>query len=177
MNDQQIVRGVARRDETAIRCAMDKYGRLLWSVAASVLGHEAPTADIEECVADVFIYFWQHAEAFDPGRGNLKTWLAVVARSRAVDRRRQLLRREEVSLDQERLAESLQREEGLDAETREALCRAVDALEERDREILLRRFAWGQKPREIALALGLPVKQVENRLYRSKQKLRAWMSQ
>ena len=28
-----------------------------------------------------------------------------------------------------------------------------------------------------ALALGLTVKQVENRLYRSKQKLRTWMSQ
>ena len=177
MNDQQIARGVARRDENAIRWAMDRYERLLWSVAASVLGREAAAADIEECVADVFIYFWQHAEAFDPGRGNLKTWLAVVARSRAADRRRQILRREEVSLDQERLAENLQREEGLDAETREALCRAVEALEEPDREILLRRFAWGQKPREIALALGLTVKQVENRLYRSKQKLRAWMSQ
>ena len=50
---------------------------------------------------------------------------------------------------------------------------AVDALGEPDREILLRRYYFGQKPREIAAALGLDKKQVDNRLYQTKRRLRA----
>ena len=54
----------------------------------------------------------------------------------------------------------------------EELLEAVSTLEEPDRQILIRRYEYGQKPREIALALGLSVKQVNNRLYRAKRKLR-----
>ena len=50
---------------------------------------------------------------------------------------------------------------------------APDALTEPDREILLRRYYFGQKPREIAAALGLDKKQVDNRLYQTKRRLRA----
>ena len=49
----------------------------------------------------------------------------------------------------------------------------MDALEEPDREIIIRRYYRDEKPRAIARALDLPVKQVENRLYRAKAKLRA----
>lgn len=49
----------------------------------------------------------------------------------------------------------------------------MDALAEPDREILLRRYYFGQKPREIAAALGLDKKQVDNRLYQTKRRLRA----
>ena len=55
----------------------------------------------------------------------------------------------------------------------QALREVLDALGEPDREILLRRYCWDQKPREIAAALDLPVKQIDNRLYRTKQSLRA----
>ena len=49
---------------------------------------------------------------------------------------------------------------------------AVKALDEPNREILIRRYYYDQKPRQIALALGLTVKQVDNSLYRSKCLLR-----
>ena len=41
------------------------------------------------------------------------------------------------------------------------------------REIILRRYYRDEKPRAIARALGLSVKQVDNRLYRAKAKLRS----
>ena len=64
----------------------------------------------------------------------------------------------------------------LAGERRAALRAAVDALGEPDREILLRRYYFGQKPREIAAALGLDKKQVDNRLYQTKRRLRASVS-
>ena len=53
------------------------------------------------------------------------------------------------------------------------LIAAIHALGEPDREIILRRFYYRQKPKEISLALDLPIRQVENRIFRAKQKLRA----
>ena len=61
-------------------------------------------------------------------------------------------------------------------EARQALRAAVDALGEPDREILIRRYYYNQKPREIALALDMRVKQVDNRLYQTKRKLREALS-
>lgn len=177
MNDEKLLRALRRGDEGAIDTLMRRYARLLWSVASAVLGDAASEADIEECVADVFVRLWREPEKYDPDRGSLRSWLCLVTRCRAVDRLRELTRRGEAPLDETLPA----REPDLDdllagEEAKRQLAAAVDALDERDREILLRRYCREQKPKEIALALGVPVKQVENRLYRSKQALRRALS-
>ena len=64
----------------------------------------------------------------------------------------------------------------LQEETKRELAAAVNALTDVERDILIRRYYYDQKPREIAKALDLPIKQVENHLYRSKQKLRKAIS-
>lgn len=60
----------------------------------------------------------------------------------------------------------------LKEETRRALIAAINALGEPEREILIRRYYYEQKPKEMALALDMNVKQVDNRLYQTKLKLR-----
>ena len=62
-------------------------------------------------------------------------------------------------------------------ENREELQEALAELTEEEREILLRRYVYQQKPKEMAVALGLSVKQIENRLYRIKAKMRKQMEQ
>ena len=56
---------------------------------------------------------------------------------------------------------------------RMVLGQLLKALDRQQREIIIRRYYRDEKPRAIARALDLPVKQVENRLYRAKAKLRA----
>ena len=177
MKDEKIIEAIRRGDETAIDHVITKYSRLLWSVAGAVLKNAASEQDVEECVADVFIYLWQHPEKYDPGRGGLRSWLSVVARTRAIDRYRELSRRDVVPLDDTVLVRQLGVMEGILAEEeKRALAAAVKALGESDREILLRRYYYDQKPREIALAMDMPVKHVENHLYRTKKRLRETIS-
>lgn len=177
MNEEKLIGAIRRRDEAAIHAAIDKYSRLLWKVAEAALGDAGTAQDVEECVADAFIRLWQAPEQYDPQRGSLKTWLSIVARSRALDRRRALLKQSTVPLEeavpfhQIGLADRL-----LAQDDRRTLAAAVRALEEPDREILVRRYYHDQKPRQIALALGLTVKQVDNHLYRTKRKLRDTLS-
>lgn len=96
----------------------------------------------------------------------------MIARSRAIDRYRQLVKRQTVSMEETLLqTEMIPEAPGLGEETRAALMQALEQLTEPDREILLRRYYFDQKPEEIAKAIGLTVKQVEKRLYRTKRRL------
>lgn len=173
MKDEVIIAAISAGDPGGMAACMKQYARLLWPIASAVLSSVGSEQDVEECVADAFIYLWEHPEKFDPSRGKLKTLLCVVARSRAVDRYRVLRRRQTVSLEETVLADSFGMQEALlEVETRKELAAAVQALGEPGREILIRRYYDNQKPREIALALNMSVKQVDNSLYRSKRQLR-----
>ena len=173
MSAEKIINAIKNGDEAAIAQVIDKYSRLLWSVASAVLKNVGQEQDVEECVADVFISLWQQPEKYDAGRGGLRTWLCIKTRSRALDRYREISRRSALPLEEAVAAQVLGAEELVGTEeTKRELASAIDTLALREREILIRRYYYEQKPREIALALGIPVKAVDNSLYRAKRKLR-----
>ena len=177
MNDVQTIMSIRNRSEATINEVITKYSKLLWSVSGAVLNNIGSAQDIEECVADAFIYLWEHPDKFDPERGKLKTWLSVIARTQAINRCREIARRNAISIENSDFADKIGVfDRILQEETRETLFAAINTLNEPDREILVRRYYYQQKPKEIALALDMKVRQVDNRLYQIKLKLREILS-
>lgn len=177
LNDEKIITAIKKRNEATINEIITKYSKLLWSVAEAVLSHVGSVQDVEECVADTFIYLWEHPEKFDHQRGKLKTWLSIVARTQAVNRYREITKRNTLPLEDADFVDQLDVADSvLEVETRQALLAAVNALGEPDREILIRRYYYDQKPKEIALALDMSVKQIDNRLYQTKRRLREMLT-
>lgn len=184
MNDKKIISAIADRDERMLAFVVKKYSKLLWKIAASILINAASAQDVEECVADVFIYLWQYPEKYDPDKAKLSSWLSVIARSKAVDSYRRIIRKREISMEEivvESLGyaennvaygESYSREE---EHFMEKLRICIEGLDEREKELVIRRYYYEQKPAEIAVALDMPKKQVENKLYYVRQKLRKMM--
>ena len=173
MNDQQIYEAIKARDASAINYTMNKYAKLLWKIADGILSQAASEQDVEECVADVFIYLWNHPERYDPQRGKLKTWLTIITRTKAIDRFRTLSRHQTIELDETILSNDLDIADAIIVRDEcKTLSKVVDTLEEPEHEIILRRYYYNQKPKEIALAMNYSVKQIENYLYRAKLKLR-----
>ena len=180
LNDKKIISAITARDERMLAFVVKKYSKLLWKIAASVLINAASVQDVEECVADVFIYLWQYPEKYDPDKAKLSSWLSVIARSKAVDSYRRIIRKREISMEEivvESLgfAEIAADDEIEERYSREKLQLCIEGLNEKEKELIIRRYYYEQKPAEIAVALDIPKKQVENRLYYVRQKLRKMM--
>ena len=175
LNDKKIISAITARDEQMLAFVVQKYSKLLWKIAASILINAASVQDVEECIADVFIYLWQHPEKYDPDKAKLSLWLSIVTRSKAVDRYRRIIRKREVSME-EIVTESLGYNAAMTAdEEKEEILSCIDGLDEKEKDLIMRRYYYEQRPAEIAVALDLSKKQVENRLYYIKQKLKKLM--
>lgn len=88
--EEELVRRVRSGDAGALAAVYDRHADRLFTVAYAVLGSDADAAEVTE---DVFLQFWNGADAFDPGRGSLRAWLSTMARTRAIDRLRSEKRR------------------------------------------------------------------------------------
>ena len=177
MNDITAITGIKKREERAINEIIIKYSKLLWPIVSAVLKNVGNEQDVEECVADVFIDLWENPYKYEAERGTLKTWLCMVARCKAIDRYRALSKHSTVPLEGAMMVGRMGMQDALmKEETKRELVAAVNALADVEKDILIRRYYYEQKPREIAKALDLTLKQVENHLYRSKQKLRKAIS-
>jgi RNA polymerase sigma-70 factor (ECF subfamily) len=70
------------RDPEQFSRAYDEHHRHVYATAQRVLGDHALAGDV---VQDVFLRLWRRPHAFDAARGDLGTYLRMMARSRAVD--------------------------------------------------------------------------------------------
>lgn len=175
LNDKKMISAIIKRDEQMLAFVIQKYSKLLWKITVSILLNVSSVQEVEECVADVFIFLWQYPEKYNPDRAKLSSWLSMIARSKAVDRYRSLIKNKEISME-EIIVESLgYAEVKTSDEDKEELLFYIAELDEKEKELIVRRYYYEQKPAEIALALDIPKKQIENRLYYAKQKLkRCW---
>ena len=174
LNDKAIIAAIKDRDEAIMGQVIQQYTKLLWSITGRIMAGIGSVHDQEECVADVFIHLWEKPYTFDPQRGTLKVWLSIIARTKAIDCCRELVRQQTLPLEETALVDRIDLSEHvIRGETQHRLLTAICDLKEPDREIFIRRYYDQQKPREIARAMGINVKQVENHLYQAKQKLRA----
>jgi RNA polymerase sigma-70 factor (ECF subfamily) len=172
-NDEQIRNRLLTKDEKALELLIDKYHKLLWLIVESTLRGIGKPEDIEECVSDVYIRFWRKPSAFDPDRGTIKTYLSVMAKSMAINRYKAIVKRYEATGN---ITENIYTEDISDIVCREEingkLLDAIFGLREPDSEIFIRRYIFGEKASAVASRLGMDTKDVENRLYRGKKKLK-----
>ena len=173
MDEKRLQELIFAGDAEAYIHIMETYNKLLWVIVGGILSGVGTSEDIEECISDVYLNLWQNPAAFNSEKGTLKTFLAVIAKRRALDKYRKLTRVKIVELDEavcladDDLFEYVAQQE-LNAE----LYQAIRLLKEPDKEILTRRYFFDEKPSAIADKTCLPLKEVENRLYQSKSKLR-----
>ncbi len=93
-SDDDLAHGLHEHNPEALETLISRYSRELFYFIRLVLDGIGVAQDAEECVNDLFVAAWQEIASFDPGRGTLRTWLTMRAKYIALDRRRQLCRRQ-----------------------------------------------------------------------------------
>lgn len=86
-NDVDIVARLVDGDKEGLVCLYDEYAGLIYGIALRVLRNAAAAEDV---VQEVFLQLWRNPASFDPKRGRLAPWLAVITRHKAVDSLRKL---------------------------------------------------------------------------------------
>lgn len=97
-SDEDLARRLQERDLDAFETLIARYSREIFYFIRIVLDGVGVAQDAEECVNDLFITVWQEIDSFDSERGTLHTWLTMRAKFIALDRRRQLCRRQSLHI-------------------------------------------------------------------------------
>lgn len=167
---------IKKREDAAFNQLIAEYSKLLWAIGSRMAATNAKTTqmDLEEVVSDVYLRLWQHPEKFDPKKGTLKTYLVVMMESMTKNKLRQRSKHQHEDLEQ--LVEPKELTETNDPlsekELWQEIYQLVMEIEEPTRKILIWRLFYDLKPDEIVKRSGLSAKEVDNRLYRGKIKLR-----
>lgn len=162
-------------DQQALAALYDRYGGPVYSMALFVL-RSRPQA--EEVTQSVFLRVWQRAEHWDPGRGQLVSWLLTLARYTAID----VLRREQRRPalldtpldDMPQLAAQLNPTDDPAWHDGHLLRNLLGRLPAEQAQAIHLAFFNGMTHSEIAAALGLPLGTVKTRLRLGLNKLREW---
>jgi RNA polymerase sigma-70 factor, ECF subfamily len=160
-------------DERALAIVVQQWGSLVRGVARRVVGDDAAADDVTQ---DVFVWLWERPDRFDPDRGSLRSFLAVVTRRRAIDwirrhdadRRRADRARREAPTVEDDLADGV-----TSREDARRVRSAVAALPDDQREAVMLAFFGGRSYREVAKILGIPEGTAKSRLRLALAKLSA----
>jgi RNA polymerase sigma-70 factor, ECF subfamily len=172
ISDAELLRRIADGEEEALASLYDRYKSILFSLILRIL-HSRPEA--EDILQDVFIQVWNKAADFDEARGRPFTWLVTLARSRAIDRLRQLGSRERTAVEAGRDASDVlvdAEDDAIKSEQGAAVRKALAELPEEQRRTLLLAYFEGLTQTEIAAKLNTPLGTVKTRMRSGMMKLR-----
>lgn len=175
INNDNYIEQLRAKNEHALEYVVERYGGLLYSILRKKL-YLIPDM-VDECFDDVLLKVWDHADDFDETRCEFKTWLAAIARYRAIDYLRKA-KREEMNMASESLSEMVI-EPGADDKRLRDIEDAIDGeaekmlayLSPKDQEIFRRIYLEGESVDDVSKDLNLPKSQVYNHTSRGKRKL------
>lgn len=161
----------AGRDE-AFGIIYDRHAGLVYGLALKILGNSQEAEDLTQ---DVFLNL-ARASTYEPNRGSLRTFLAILTRSRALDKVRSRSKAREFlgqlqNSQEQNVTESVF-EQVSRSEQSEEVRAALTQLSDEQQQILQMAYYDGLSQSEIAARLKIPLGTVKARARRGLLKLR-----
>src|SRR5713101_6968625 len=176
VEDPELIRQLLSGNHDALAVVVDRYQRLIFSVAMRIVKDEGEAEDV---VQIVFTDIFKRAEQFDPVRGTLKVWLLQYAYTRSINRRHYLEQRQFYStleVDEATpfasTAEPLNFKGMAPLETVRLVREALGTLNERQQTAIALVYFEGLTLSEAASKSGETVSALRHHYYRGLMKLR-----
>ena len=178
-NDQALIERCRNGDVAAFEPLVEKYRDRVWRLEFNVLRDREDAWDVTQ---EAFVRAWQALPSFR-GQSAFYTWLFRIVVNVASDRARQRAARGR-AFGTERVPEedwertmvdesATPADEARRAEERERITKALAALPEHQRTIIMLSDLEGLSYREIAEVLDIPMGTVMSRLHNARKRLRA----
>lgn len=181
MNDTELLLAVHGGSPDALGLLYDRFSRLVYSLAWQITGDDGAA---EEVAQEVFLQVWNKAATYQPELGKVSTWMASIARHRAIDYvRRRKTRPEEtqVSWDTEEmpdLPDDTEVESEVEStQERRRIHQALGQLPAEQRGTLALAFFQGLSHQEIADTTGEPLGTVKTRIRLAMKKLKEMLEE
>lgn len=178
-SDDDLVRQLLSGCDDALAVIVDRYQRLVLSVALRIV---KDPCEAEDVVQIVFVDIFKDMGRFDAARGTLKVWLLQYAYSRSINRRRYLKHRHfysQIDVDEVEgmnLASSRGGIDGLTtAETARLIRQALGALNAKQQRAIECVYFEGLTIEEAAAHIGESVPALRHQYYRGLMKLREFI--
>lgn len=185
-DESAVHRQVLDGDPRGLEALVRQLGPRVYRLAQLALGRVGTPQDAEEVAGDAFAAAWRRIGEYDPARASLTGWVLMLTKYAALERRRRLLRRDgargqagvgSLALAPEPVAEAGTDEAMLRREELENLHLALRRLPELERELVVRRYYFGDSIADLAVETGLSRGAVDTRLWRARATLKALMSE
>jgi len=163
----ELVARMAQGDQQALGRLYDETSASVNGLLLRMLAHPQ---DAEEVLMDVYLKAWKNAAGYLPERASVQAWLAMMARSVAIDRiRRRASQPDRAAIATEDAPEPAAPGTSPEEETsrnqwRTEVQRALDELPREQRDAVMLAFFEGLSHSELAARLGQPLGTVKSRV-------------
>lgn len=175
ISEDNFILQIGRRNEAALRYAIEEYGGLVKSVVRKHLYPDARGMFFEECINDVFLGVWFNIGSYQPQKNSFKNWIAAIARFKAIDygRKYAVIRSHESDEEPETSMSGLTvLADSVDDDMSEQMQRYLSCLSEADRELFMRIYVAEDSVAEVSRDTGMNRDVIYNRLSRGRKKLK-----
>lgn len=161
-----LIAATAAGDSAAFRALYDATSAKLFGIVLRIVQDRGVAEDI---LQETYLKVWQKAEIFDSAAGRPITWLATIARNRAIDRVRgnDVLRGASGQDDDDGIFARLADPGGTDPALRETLRVCLERLETDARQCIVLAYCSGYSREELAELFKRPVNTIKTVLHRS----------
>lgn len=159
-SDAELFAAIELNDIEALGYLYDRYSCLVYGLALKILANQQEAEDLTQ---EIFLLLWRKHN-YNPSRGSLRNFLAMMTRSRAIDRLRaresnqKFLQR----WQQNMTSQTTPFEHVSQGERRAYVCDALRQLPSKQRQVLEMAYYQGYSQTEIARQLNTPLGTVKS---------------
>lgn len=173
VSDENLLKEVGRESREALTALFGRHRGAVLNIAGRIL---KDASEAEDLCQEVFVYLFQKARLFDPGKSSASSWIIQIAYHRAMNRRQYLAHRQHYNaqeLDEQQIGVGRQPLLIDELTARSLLSRLREQLSEEQRETLELHFFQGYSLREIAEKTSQKLGNVRHHFYRGLERLRS----
>ncbi len=160
--EKEIIELLSRSDKKAIGLIYDHYGAALYGVVLKICMQDEALA--QDVIQEGLVNVWKNANRYDSSKGRLFTWVLNICRNKALDRYRQLKRKNEIQTNTDNVNAYEGHAQTVFNTDTIGLQQEVEKLPEEQRVLIEMAYFQGYTQSQLSEKLDIPLGTIKTRI-------------